>query len=69
MKPRLLVLLCGIIVMSTLAIRASQSTESPVGVDNRQQENVSQASAFDCGGEPCDAVLRGFLAFGVVVRR
>jgi|KBSMisStandDraft_5_1062788.scaffolds.fasta_scaffold08469_3 cytochrome c peroxidase len=64
MKPRLLVLLCGIIVMSTLAIRASQSTESPVGVDNRQQENVSQASAFDCGGEPCDAVLRGFLAFG-----
>jgi len=64
MRPRLLVLLCSIIVMSTLVIRASQSAEPPLGVDNQGQENLSQAPAFDCGGEPCDAVLRGLFAFG-----
>ncbi len=66
MKPRLFAfaLVCSLIVMSTLAIRASQSAESQVSADQQQREDLSVQAAFDCGGEPCDAVLRGFLAFG-----
>jgi hypothetical protein len=64
MKPRLLVFGCLIIVMSTLVIKASQSPESAVSVNSQRHEDAAPDASFDCGGEPCHAVLRGLLAFG-----
>jgi len=64
MKPRLLVFGCLIIMMSTLVIKASQSPESSVSVNSQRPEDAAQDASFDCGGEPCHAVLRGLLAFG-----
>ena len=64
MKPRLLVFGCLIIMMSTLVIKASQSPESAVSVNSQGPEDTAQAASFDCGGEPCHAVLRGLLTFG-----
>ena len=64
MKPRLLVFGCLIIMMSTLVIKASQSTESAVIVNSQRHEDAAHDASFDCGGEPCHAVLRGLLTFG-----
>ena len=65
MKPRLLVLACFIVLMSTLVIRASQSPESAVEPEQPTTRGpVAGQPSFDCGGEPCHAVLRGLLAFG-----
>ena len=44
--------------MSTLAMRASQAPESQSRVPGFPSQG-----ALDCGGEPCDAVVRGALAF------
>jgi len=58
MRLRLLLLACGLTLMSTLVIRASQSSAS--------QNHVPGFPApppVDCGNEPCDAVHRGALAF------
>jgi cytochrome c peroxidase len=59
--PSLLVAFC-LVLCSTLLTRAttaerSSSTPGPHGV------TTSAAPAFDCGGEPCDAVQRGFVGF------
>jgi cytochrome c peroxidase len=44
--------------MSTLAMRASQAPES-----QNRVPGFPTPRALDCGGEPCDAVVRGLLAF------
>ena len=61
MKAPSLLAVCCLVLCSTLLTRAislegSSSTPSPHGA-------TTTASAFDCGGEPCDAVQRGFFAF------
>ena len=62
MKAPTLLTVCCLVLCSTLLTRATTDeiaspTPGPHGV------TASTALAFDCGGEPCDAVQRGFLAF------
>ena len=62
MKALTLLTVCCLVLCSTLLTRATTGeiaspTPGPHGV------TASTALAFDCGGEPCDAVQRGFLAF------
>ncbi|HSS69565.1 MAG TPA: hypothetical protein VLQ46_02815, partial [Casimicrobiaceae bacterium] len=52
MKTRLLVCASALVFLSTLALRASAPPAPP-----------SAAPVADCGGEPCDAVVRGLLRF------
>jgi cytochrome c peroxidase len=56
-KLRLLLLACGLLLMSTLGMKASQSS-----TPNRAPGFPTQPP-LDCGAEPCDAVHRGFKAF------
>jgi cytochrome c peroxidase len=51
---------CGAALALTLALTATAFDGSPA---LHAQETNAQAPAFDCGGEPCDAVLRGLGAF------
>jgi cytochrome c peroxidase len=51
-KTRLLVCASALVFLSTLALRASAPPAPP-----------SAAPVADCGGEPCDAVVRGLLRF------
>ena len=53
MKPRRLVLACCLVFLPTLVITASGPAES--------RANLTQPP--DCGGEPCDGVIRGLFAF------
>jgi cytochrome c peroxidase len=53
-----LLVACCLILTSTLAMKASQAPESQSRVPG-----FPVPPAFDCGGEPCGAVVRGFLAF------
>ena len=61
MKAPKLLLACCLILFSTLLMRASTADGPP------QPLTVNAGSsgfhAFDCGGEPCDAVVRGLFAF------
>ena len=61
MKRRLLMLVCGLLLISTLAMRASMSAVPLAPAARRSVESAQMPQ--DCGGEPCDAVFRGFLAF------
>ena len=60
MKPRHFVLACFLVLMSTLVMKAShsqglrESADTPPGI---------ALGHLGCGAEPCDAVVRGFLAF------
>ena len=61
MKPRLFVITCSLVLMATtLVMRASNSAVSPPAAEFTS-ESVQVPS--DCGGEPCDAVVRGLGAF------
>ena len=62
MKPRLLLIACCLVVFPTLAIKASHATFSHSELVPEHQTEAPQA-APDCGGEPCDAVVRGLFAF------
>jgi cytochrome c peroxidase len=59
--PSLLVVCC-LVSLSTLLTRASSGQVSPA-VPNAHAIAESRPDAPRCGGEPCDAVARGFLAF------
>ena len=56
MRFRHVLLACGVLFASTLAIRASQQSQNHV-------PGFPAHPPTDCGGEPCDAVHRGFKAF------
>jgi cytochrome c peroxidase len=53
---------CCLIVFSTLLMRASAADVAPLAQD-RHAGAESEHRGHDCGGEPCDAVARGFRAF------
>lgn len=57
MRPRLLLLACCLVLISTLVMRASQSPEF------QSRPGFPIEPSLDCGGEPCDAVHRGARAF------
>ena len=60
-RRRIFLIFCCITLVSALVIKSSTDLAA------RSQEPVSRAGSgqrvADCGGEPCDAVLRGGLAF------
>jgi cytochrome c peroxidase len=58
MRLRLLSFCCSLVLMSTLVIKASQSAPPQSRVPGFPTQ-----PPLDCGGEPCDAVQRGFRAF------
>lgn len=58
MRLRLLLFACCLVMMSTLAMRASQAP-----VSQSRVPGFPTPPPLGCGGEPCDAVHRGFLAF------
>lgn len=62
MKLRLLLAACCLMLSSALLIRASSADESPLAL-NPHSGTVSGVQTPDCGGEPCDAVVRGLRAF------
>lgn len=55
MRPRLFLAVSSIVLLSTLAIRAGSPTPAPA--------SAPPPHANLCGGEPCDAVVRGALRF------
>jgi cytochrome c peroxidase len=57
-RRRLLLFAGALMMMSTLAIRASQSSQS-----QNRIPGFPPRPPVDCGGEPCGAVLRGLVAF------
>lgn len=57
MKLRPSLLACGLLLMSTLGMKATQSS-----TQNRPP-GFPAPPPLDCGAEPCDAVHRGFNAF------
>src|SRR5688572_6086980 len=52
---------CCAVCVATLAMSGVRAAE-PTAVD-REYATDSAQPPTDCGGEPCDAVLRGLLAF------
>ena len=60
-RRRIFLIFCCIALVSALVIKSSTDVAA------RSQEPVSRAGSgqrvADCGGEPCDAVIRGGLAF------
>ena len=58
MRLRLLLLACGLMLMSTLVMRASQSPATQNLVPG-----FPAPPPVDCGNEPCDAVHRGATVF------
>ena len=62
MKPRFLLIACCLIVLPALAIRAGSSRFLPAVLALEPGAESVQVPA-DCGGEPCDAVVRGGHAF------
>jgi cytochrome c peroxidase len=61
-KPRLLLIACCLLVLPALVIRASTAAFSHSGLAPERQVEAPLAP-LDCGGERCDAVVRGLLAF------
>jgi cytochrome c peroxidase len=56
-----LLIVCGLVLISTLAMHASNPAAP--AAQERQHGDRSASAPHDCDGEPCDAVLRGLLAF------
>jgi cytochrome c peroxidase len=52
----------ALIVFSTLLLRAG-TAEVPLLAQDRHAVGESESEAQECGGEPCGAIARGFLAF------
>jgi cytochrome c peroxidase len=61
LKLRFLLMVCCLVVFPALAIKASHFALSPAAPTGPPIESV--AVPHDCGGEPCDAVIRGLRAF------
>ncbi|MEO6238192.1 MAG: hypothetical protein ABIQ52_14435 [Vicinamibacterales bacterium] len=62
MKPQPLMIVCGLVLMSTLAMSAGNSA-APAAAPQRAAGFASVPLPHHCGGEPCDAVARGLVAF------
>jgi cytochrome c peroxidase len=62
MKTRSLLVLSGLLLISALLMSVRHSTVSAAPLD-QDVAAASEHPPFDCGGEPCDAVARGFVAF------
>ena len=62
MKVFSLLVGCCLMFWSTMLIRAN-SVETPNGAQNPHSRAQENGPLPDCGGEPCDAVARGFRAF------
>ena len=58
---RLIVMACCGVFIATLVMSAAHAAD-PAAV-NRERASESAPPPTDCGGEPCDAVLRGLFAF------
>ena len=58
---RLIVMACCGVFIATLVMSAAHAAD-PAAV-NRERASESAPPPADCGGEPCDAVLRGLFAF------
>jgi mono/diheme cytochrome c family protein len=58
---RLIVMACCGVFVATLVMSGVHAAD-PAAID-REQASDSLQPPTDCGGEPCDAVLRGLLAF------
>jgi cytochrome c peroxidase len=61
-KAPSLLIVCGLVLFSTLLMSASTAKLSRLA-PNPHTGTESGLQAHLCGGEPCDAVLRGFRAF------
>ena len=62
MKPRRPIIACGLALLSTLAMTASHPGLA-LTVSAAEPGAGSPQLPHDCGGEPCDAVVRGLFAF------
>ena len=62
MKTSSLLVVAGLVSFSTLLIKASTAEVTPPASIGQTSAGTG-SSAHDCGGEPCDAVARGFRAF------
>ena len=60
MTPRRLLLACFLLLLLTLVIKASPPAAAAAPWETR---GPAAEQTLDCGGEPCDAVLRGLVAF------
>jgi cytochrome c peroxidase len=61
-KAPSLLLACGLTLCWTLLTGAHTAKVSPSTL-SPHAGTIASAAAFDCGGEPCDAVLRGLRGF------
>ena len=62
MKTLSLLVIGGFVLCSTLLIRADATEVGSLASNDRLSVDTGH-EAHDCGGEPCDAVARGLLAF------
>ena len=60
MKRILLIAAC-LVAVSAVVMKANPSGQASASLDSSAGELIQEAP--DCGGEPCDAVIRGFRAF------
>ena len=58
---RFLLIASSLVLVSAVVMNANHSGHASARLDSTAR-NVTQ-EALDCGGEPCDAVIRGFRAF------
>jgi hypothetical protein len=62
LKPRLFLIASCLVLISTIVMTASSADQSPSSL-GQASAGESLQRTFLCGGEPCDAVLRGLGAF------
>jgi cytochrome c peroxidase len=62
MEPRSLITACCLALTSTLLLSVGHAAVGPAAADDQRATGLS-VHGFDCGGEPCDAVMRGQHAF------
>ena len=62
MKSPLLPIAGCVMLFSTLLMRASTADESSSALQRALRPRIATSGSY-CGGEPCDAVVRGLLAF------
>ncbi len=62
MKLHSLLIACALVLFSTLLMKASSPNLASLP-SNPHVDSEPGRQAADCGGEPCDAVFRGLLAF------
>ena len=58
MKTSSCLVVCSLVLLSTLLMKASAAEE--MAAPGEHAGTVAGKAASDCGGEPCDAVARGF---------